>query len=229
MKQQRSLWGLALAAMVLVSSCIGDDFIDDSIAEQLRITAQVDSLAIGDSFQLEASFFNRLGAEEAVSLNWTSLDPNLVEVSSAGLMTGLAEGDARVTAWTERTNGDNVSDTLDVHIGQTTSGGVTARAGMLQTTSSYRLVGDFMMEQVGDKLVLSLDENYEASSSLPGLYLYLTNNPSTINNAVEVSKVTIFKGAHEFEISDVDLSEYNYVLYWCKPFGVKVGEGKFMD
>ena len=75
-------------------------------------------------------------------------------------------------------------------------------------------------------VLLVLSMTLTACSSLPGLYLYLTNNPNTINGAQEVGEVTIFSGAHSYSIPNTGINEYNYLLYWCKPFSVKVGEGK---
>ena len=69
-------------------------------------------------------------------------------------------------------------------------------------------------------------DDYQASTSLPGLYVYLTNNPATANNAFEIGRVEIFNGAHSYRISGVGLNEYDYLLYWCKPFSVKVGDGE---
>ena len=62
--------------------------------------------------------------------------------------------------------------------------------------------------------------------SLPGLYAYLTNNPSTVNNAFEIGRVETFSGAHSYRISGVGLNDYDDLLYWCKPFSVKVGDGE---
>nr|HQU58856.1 hypothetical protein [Saprospiraceae bacterium] len=73
---------------------------------------------------------------------------------------------------------------------------------------------------------LEIADNYRASTSLPGLYLYLTNNPATVNNALEVGKVAVFDGAHSYHISGVGINDYDYLLYWCKPFSVKVGDGE---
>jgi len=70
--------------------------------------------------------------------------------------------------------------------------------GEIISTSSYILEGNFRYEHKGTQITLSLDENYRASTSLPGLYLYLGNNPNTVNGAIEIAKVTVFNGAHEY-------------------------------
>ena len=98
--------------------------------------------------------------------------------------------------------------------------------GEIISTSSYILEGNFRYEHNGTQITLSLDENYRASTSLPGLYLYLGNNPNTVNGAIEIAKVTVFNGAHEYILPpSIELADYKYLIYWCKPFSVPVGEG----
>ena len=98
--------------------------------------------------------------------------------------------------------------------------------GEIISTSSYILEGNFRYEHKGTQITLSLDENYRASTSLPGLYLYLGNNPNTVNGAIEIAKVTVFNGAHEYILPpSIELADYKYLIYWCKPFSVPVGEG----
>ena len=48
-----------------------------------------------------------------------------------------------------------------------------------------------------DELILSFAENYKTDDVLPGLYVYLTNNPNTINGALEIGDLA--------PIQDVDV------------------------
>ena len=106
-----------------------------------------------------------------------------------------------------------------------------SRSGVIATTSTYKLSGDYNLEfSDSGALVLSLADNYEASTSLPGLYVYLTNNPNSINGALELAKVTVFEGAHNYMLpADVTITDYSYIMYWCKPFSVKVGGGNIEE
>jgi len=81
------------------------------------------------------------------------------------------------------------------------------------------------LREEGGNLTLRFEDDYRASTALPGLYVYLTNNPNSTNSALEIGAVTTFSGAHTYTIEDVDISEYQYILYFCKPFNVEVGEG----
>lgn len=102
--------------------------------------------------------------------------------------------------------------------------------GQIRTTSSYTLKGNFRYEHNGTQIILSLDDTYRASSSLPGLYLYLTNNPNSPEDGYEVGAVTVFAGAHSYNLpSSINLMDYKYLLYWCKPFRVKVGDAQLFD
>jgi hypothetical protein len=99
--------------------------------------------------------------------------------------------------------------------------------GTITSTSSYLLKGSYTLEPLdAGGVKLSLGEDYEADTSLPGLYIYLGNNPNSTADAFEIGPVTTFDGAHFYDLPTIGIYDYNYVLYWCKPFGVKVGEGQ---
>ena len=99
--------------------------------------------------------------------------------------------------------------------------------GEIHSTSSYALEGKFRYEHDGTRITLSLDSSYRASTSLPGLYIYLGNNPRTVNGAFEIGEVKVFSGAHQYVLPpSIELTDYKYIIYWCKPFSVPVGEGQ---
>ncbi len=102
----------------------------------------------------------------------------------------------------------------------------TIRSGVIQTTSSYVMEGDFEIRIEAGQLLIDIADNYWASFALPGLYVYLTNNPNTTANALEIGAVEVFNGVHQYLVNDVGLNDYNYLLYFCKPFNVKVGDGE---
>ena len=99
--------------------------------------------------------------------------------------------------------------------------------GEIRSTSSYVLEGKFRYEHDGTRITLSLDSSYRASTSLPGLFIYLGNNPRTVNGAFEIGEVKVFSGAHQYVLPpSIELTDYKYIIYWCKPFSVPVGEGE---
>ena len=128
---------------------------------------------------------------------------------------------------------DNIEETFDIMVLSSVVNPPTPqeKSGTIATTSSYVLSGTFTLSELensGD-LRLSINDDYVADTALPGLYLYLTNNPSSIANALELGPVTVFNGAHQYTISDTGINDYSHLLYWCKPFTVKVGDGEIED
>ncbi len=228
---KKSLHFLYISMMILCfSACIGEDIIDDFVNPVLRIDNPLVSLAVGEEYQFEATYLNNIGQEEEVTLQWESSDPTTISIdASTGLATGVKNGTATISV-SLADGGETLVTNSPVAIAEETVLDNPSRAGTIMTTSSYALSGDFVMESVLDQNIIriSVANNYTASSALPGLYLYLTNNPNSINDAYEVGAVTVFNGTHTYEISDTEvaLNQYQYLLYWCKPFSVKVGEGR---
>ena len=212
---------------LLLTGCIGDDIIFDTVAEKVSLINSLDSLQVDSTYQLEARFSNNIGVEENKTFEWESLTPTTIAVDQNGLLKGLAVGEASIQVSTTGVEG-TISTTMDLIVSEnatvTTS---TDRSGEIKTTSSYLLEGKFTLKEVNGSIVLSFDDSYKASTALPGLYVYLTNNPNTNSGAFEIGSVKVFSGAHSYEIKgNFDVNTYSYVLYYCKPFGVKVGDGK---
>ncbi|NND05632.1 MAG: hypothetical protein HKN87_04560 [Saprospiraceae bacterium] len=210
--------------------CIGDDIIMDGVDPVVRITNPIDTIAQGDSYQFEYMYLNEIGvASIPNNVEWTSSNVEVVAISSDGLATGNGAGSSEIKVAVQPGSGVRIEDQISVHVGETTVSSSSLRQGSIQSTSSYRLEGDFTIEQEGTSLTITFADNYVASSSLPGLYLYLTNNPQTINNALEISRVSVFSGAHSYTIEGVNINDYNHLLYFCKPFVVKVGDGEIIS
>ena len=222
--------GILLMLCWMLSACIQDDIIFDTVLETFRITNRIDTLGLGDTFSFETRYTNNIGEVASPTISWSSSDDNIASVNANGAVTGIALGAANIYAKVLLANNTAVGDTLPIIVAsETTDVASGARSGSIAATSSYNLKGDFTLTQAGDDLILDFASNYEASQALPGLYVYLTNNPNTISGALEIGKVTTFAGAHDYTIEDVDVSKYDYVLYFCKPFRVKVGDGVIND
>lgn len=217
------------AVSVFTLGCIGDDIIDDAVEARVTITSKPDSLGLGDTHQFTARYYNNIGLIEPAEFNWNSSAADVLVIDVNGLATGISKGQSTVSA-SLVVEDQTLLDQTVVFVTDTTVVGTPGqRTGTLQSTSSYTLEGSFIMEVDGDNLLLSFDETYRASTALPGLYIYLSNNPVTTNGAYEIGEVEVFNGAHAYVIpgDEVALDEYALVLYYCKPFSVKVGEGYF--
>jgi len=214
--------------LIGLNGCIGDDIIQDEIEPVLRIMNPVDSIEINTEYQFLANYFNNVGQEETNTITWTTSDESIISITPAGLATALQLGNVIISAEATTADGEVIRDDYAVVVGNTTVVTNTARTGSLQTTTFYDLEGDFTLEEVNGNLVLSFADNYKTTSALPGLYIYLTNNPNTLANAFEIGRVDVFSGAHSYELDgSVALTDYEYILYFCKPFNVKVGDGVF--
>ena len=214
----------------IIQSCIENDIIDDKIEEKLSINNEIEKLTLNTTHQYTTKYTNNVGEVTIPSVTWTSSNPTILSVSNTGLITGLTEGESTISAKVTTSEGKVVMTENKVTV--TTeiidNGSLKEKSGVIRTTSSYALKGNFTIKEIANTndLELSIDATYQASSSLPGLYLYLTNNPNTVSGAKEIAKVNVFNGAHTYIIRDTKINDFNHLLYWCKPFSVKVGDGE---
>ena len=293
---------------LLFLQCIGEDFIDDYVEPNLRITNPIVSIREGLSYQFQARFFDESGTQvENPNFSWTATPPSALHISNDGTITALAAGEVSVGVSVQGLRGENIATALEFSVtplptvevetttpttDTTSSTTVTTTSttttettgsstetttdttssttdtsssttdttssttdtsttttdsstsgtddgivvseqffeGQIRSTSSYLLQGNFRYEFDGQNIVLSLGENYRADTALPGLYVYLTNNPTTPSGGYEIGKVTVFEGAHQYNLpASIALMDYKYILYWCKPFSVKVGDALLFD
>lgn len=223
---------LIFITSVLLYNCIGEDIRDDGIPEEIRFLNPIESIAVSETYQFNVIYFNNIGKAEVANIIWSSENSSVAIVNTNGLVTGISEGTTNIKTLVVLNDNSTIENSIPLIITMDT---VTQNAGQkfgtITTTSSYLLEGDFTLTEINNSnnLELSIDNNYRASTSLPGLYLYLSNNPNSINGAYEVGAVSVFSGAHSYTINNTGLNDFAYLLYWCKPFSVKVGDGKIND
>ena len=214
--------------LLSIFSCIKDDYVEDFVEPVLRIISTVDTIGIDESFQFEAMYLNNVGLEEEVSLQWFSSTPEVLSISTNdGLAQALQEGSAIISV-KYNVGSLSLEAFMEVNVGAETVSNITERMGTVASTSSYQLMGDFLLKEDGNGLILELSDNYAASTALPGLFVYLSNNKNSIGNAFEIASVVTFSGAHTYTIPNIGINDYSYLLYFCKPFNVKVGDGEIL-
>jgi len=210
-------------------SCVETDYVNDRIDPKIFISNPLSTLEEGTDYQLETKYINYVGKEISNPVvNWSTDRPEILTVSETGLVTGISKGVATITV-SLITDEENitVTNTNEITVSMSTVINPVKFEGTIMSASSYLLKGSYTLEPLENGGVkLSLGEDYEASTSLPGLYIYLGNNPNSTTDAFEIGPVTTFDGAHFYDLPTVGVYDYNYILYWCKPFGVKVGEGQ---
>ena len=186
--------------------------------------------------------------QATVIVQTTGLQGNIIEARTTFTITAVANTETTTTETSTMTTGtetstmttdtetstmttDTETSTMTTDTETSTMTGVVVAPqyfeGEIHSTSSYVLEGKFRYEHDGTRITLSLDSSYRASTSLPGLYIYLGNNPRTVNGAFEIGEVTVFNGEHQYVLPpSIELTDYKYIIYWCKPFSVPVGEGE---
>ncbi len=221
----KNLFTLAFAIIALsFTSCVGDDFLEDFVGQSVSITTSIDTLEINTTFQFEKMYLNDIGQEEIVAATWISSNSDILEIDQNGLATAKQKGTASITVIID-SDGTTLEDSTEVVVGETTVISENRIEGRVETTTFYVLEGDFVYREEGDKILLEFGSDYVASNRLPGLYIYLSNNPNSVSGALEIGKVTTFSGEHTYEIEGINFKDYKHIVYFCKPFNVKVGDG----
>ncbi|SNR16987.1 Ig-like domain-containing protein [Tenacibaculum jejuense] len=221
---------ILLLSIFLLQSCIQDDIIDDRVDASFSITNPISEITLSDTFQLTTKYTDNVGKTVTTNITWSSSNEMIATVSNSGLVTAVAQGQTTIMASIVSEEGETITDEIVVTVtmDQVDNNTTQEKTGTIRTTSSYVLEGTFTLREIPNtnNLELVINDNYRASSSLPGLYIYLTNNPNTVNNAKEIQAVRVFNGAHTYIIEDTGINDFSHILYWCKPFSVKVGEAE---
>ena len=200
----------------------------NTLMASVSISNPISSIVASSSYTFETVFTNIMGEQVSLpNVEWTSSDLNILTVDNNGLIEAIAAGTVSVSVTVQVSGTLTVTDQTSFEILPSEVVNITSFSGTIATTSSYALKGSFVLKETEDGLTLSIAEDYVASTALPGLYIYLSNNPNTTSGAYEIGAVKVFKGSHSYLLpSSIKLMDYKYILYWCKPFNVPVGEAK---
>lgn len=209
---------LTVIYLVLTNGCIGTDIIDDYIEARISVVIKIEVMIVGDSFHYDAVYFDNIGVERPASFQWMSSNREVLEIDEDGLSLAIAPGIALITfSANEVTSSFSITifdpDEADVDsvrmVQEQTQNG--ERTAILETVSSYQLDGSATLS-LENGLKLTLSDDFETTNALPGLYLYLTNNTSTINNALEIGAVKEFSGGGWLQKKGSDY--YKLSQYW---------------
>ena len=221
MKQYKSI--LPFLMVLFLSSCIGTDIVEDLWLEpRLQINSRLVTLGLGETFQLSVEYFNKMGVAENVPVNWHSSDPSIISIDMEGYALAQMMGEVTITASFMGTE-----DSIVVKAANNTMEAPNRRTGSFRGANNYSVNGDFMLEEVDGKLRLTFDANFSASSG-PGLFIYLSNQTNSISGALELGRIQANSGVqiYETDLQNAGLNTYDFVLVWCKPFGVLFGSGQ---
>lgn len=197
----------------------------------------------GDTIEASFSFEITPKVVSEVTTTSTEVRPSATDTATTTTDTATSTTETSTSTTDTATSTSNTSSSTDSNNdnndstdeeGEEVDNGIVVAPqffeGQIRTNSSYTLERNFRYEHNGTQIILSLDGTYRASSSLPGLYLYLTNNPNSPEDGYEVGAVSVFPGEHSYTLpASIGLMNYKYLLYWCNPFRVKVGDAQLFE
>jgi len=223
MKKIKSLAWMLFVSVTLFG-CIGTDIVEEIIVdEQLTITSRILTLAIGESYQFEADFFDEMGERVEIGGEWNSSDEAIVSITADGLAMALAAGEVTITV-----SSGSIRDEITLGTGATTTFRALERTGNFMGLRDYTVNGGFTLTENGENLELTFSNNFQASNG-PGLFVYLSNSATRVTGGVEVGRLMSNSGSQSYTISrqNAQLDTYNHIVIYCKPFGVGFGTGEF--
>lgn len=215
-------------------SCIQEDIIDDSVPEEVRITNDISTLKIGKTVDFEATYFNNVGEIENRSLSWESSNTDVLSIdASTSKGTAKAEGTASITVIVNGILGV-LTDTKIITVTKDDTMVANVKKGTFTPTSSYKSAGDFEITGTTNGIKIELASNYVADTSLPGFALYLSNNPNSLANALQIDAYDDTNGAHytgafTYTIENIGVNDYTYLVQWCRPFSILTGKAEIID
>lgn len=179
------------------------------LATVMVMPADLLELKLNETATLTAIGKNNLGGTiNGLGFLWQSSNVPLVAVSPTGVTTGMAYGTANVTA---------------------ASSGIQSSPVMVQVIrkgnfSGMGSTGMAKLKIENAVLKLQTTTDFNVSAGPPDLRIYLGNNSSNINGAVEVASLNQRSGAQTWNISaPTSITQYRYAIVWCLQFGGTYG------
>ena len=207
-------------AMGISSEPILIAVIDDAEAVAIIEVSAEDNNAIleaGSTLQLASRALNVTGSEvTSVEVTWASDNEQVATVDQNGLVTGVSDGMVRISVSSGTAQGF-----LDLTIG---SSEALTRSGEIQGLNGYRASGSVALTTNTDgSLQLEFSDNFSIQNG-PGLYVYLSNSSNGVAGGIELGDLRSTSGADTYEIpAGVAINDFDFVILYCKPFGVGFG------
>ena len=144
--------------------------------------------------------------------NWSVANTNIATISNAGVVTGVAYGTTNITV-----SANNIqSSPLMLQV---------IRKGNFSGSGS---TGTAKLKIENGVLKLQTSADFSVSNGAPDLRIYLGNNSSNVNGALEVASLNQRSGAQSWNLpATVSITQYRYAIVWCKQFGGTYGVADF--
>lgn len=171
----------------------------------------------GATLQLSARALNvKRSVVEGAKLQWSSSNTEVATVDNKGLVTGRANGKAsiRVTAGSQ-------TGVFNITVGDVKS---LNRKGSFSGRNGYDVSGDVTLKSNEEgSLSLVLEKNFKTQNG-PGIYIYLSNSDKSVSGGIELGSLKSNSGTSTYSVPEgTELTDYNYVIVYCKPFSVVFG------
>jgi len=94
----RNKFLLLLLAALALGACVKTEIVSEVLAPKLTVEPASASLAIGQTRQLDATYTDEAGEDQSAQIQWNTTAPGVATVTSGGLVTAVAPGQAWVVA-----------------------------------------------------------------------------------------------------------------------------------
>ena len=179
------------------------------LATVMIMPAEIQEVGLNETVTLTAVGKNSSGTTiSGLNFSWQSDNISFADVNSSGTVTGKAFGSANIKA---------------------TSSGVQSPPLMVQvirrgTFAGMASAGMAKLKIENNVLKLQTTSTFSVATSPPDLRIYLGNNNTNINGALEVASLGQRSGAQSWNIAaPTTIAQYRYVIVWCKQFGGTYG------
>lgn len=174
----------------------------------VNITPLVQELNLNTTTTPTASAQNNIGtALTGKTFTWQSANPAIAEVNATtGVVTAKSYGTTTITA---------------------TADGIQSAPAQIQVIRSGTFTGNSFgttkLKFENGVLKLQTNSNFGGNSA-PDLRMYLSNSASGVSGALEVATLTQRTGAQSWNLpAGTSITQYRYVLVWCKQFSANYG------
>ncbi|MFM9907813.1 MAG: DM13 domain-containing protein [Chitinophagaceae bacterium] len=179
------------------------------LASVMIMPADSVELKLNEMVTLTAIGKNNMGNPiSGLSFSWMSNSVSNVEISIGGVATAKAYGTSIISA-----------TALGIQ-----SAPVMAQVIRKGNFSGSGSTGMAKLKIENSLLKLQTSGNFSVMTGPPDLRIYLGNNDNDINGAVEVASLTQRSGAQSWNVAlPTTITQYRYVIVWCKQFGGTYG------
>lgn len=179
------------------------------LASLMVMPADIQEVKLNETATLTAVGKNSTGnIINGLSFSWQSNNNSIVEINGTGTVTGKAYGTADITA---------------------SSSGILSAPVMVQVIrkgnfSGSGSIGMAKLKIENGILKLQTTADFTVMTGPPDLRIYLGNNNSNINGALEVASLSQRSGVQSWNIAaPATIIQYRFVIVWCKQFGGAYG------